>query len=243
MAITKDGRILVVDRDNESVKVFSRSMKLQSSLRLLDGIWDIAILSDTEAIVGTASNRYIVIDISADCLQVIRTHPVPFNICGICKFNDKLIAVSRDSPVAVKMFDMSGKVYWSVSKNLERQRLYSLYVLTQGDTRVPSVIVTDVDMHALFCISGDDGKITRKFQLKGKMPRGITSDSDGNIYVCLFGTDEIVVLNKDMSEEKVLLSKRDKLRENPEAIVFDNNSRCLIVSYMYGDFLDIFKVF
>ena len=55
-------------------------------------------------------------------------------------------------------------------------------------------------------------------QLKGKDPKSVTFDNDGNVYVCLSGTNEIIVLMSDMSEEKVLLTKKDKLRENPQAI-------------------------
>ena len=44
IAITNDGRILVVDRNNRTVKAFSKSMNLQSSLKLGDRLWGITII-------------------------------------------------------------------------------------------------------------------------------------------------------------------------------------------------------
>ena len=93
----------------------------------------------------------------------------------------------------------------------------------------------------MWFISGEDRTITRKAQLKGKEPKGVTFDNDGNVYVCLSGANEIIVLMSDMSEEKVLLTKKDKLRENPQAIAYNNNTRCLIVSYPC-DFVDVFQI-
>ena len=54
MAITNDGRRLLVDKDNKEVKLFFRDMELLSSLSLSDyNPYDIAVLSDQEAVVTT----------------------------------------------------------------------------------------------------------------------------------------------------------------------------------------------
>ena len=242
IAITTDGKILIVDRGNSTVKAFSRKMKLQSKLELPEHIWDITIFNDTEAVLGTYSNKCIFIDISGESLKVTRTLQLPFTVYAACNLNDKPIAVTRDTAMGVTMFELSGKVYWSVSGDFEGQSLYPVYILRHGDTSSTSFLVTDQKLNAILCIRGEDGEITRNVQLKGKTAHGITSDKEGNIYVCMIGSDEIIALNADMSEQKVLLTKKDKLRESPQTIAYDDDSRCLIVSYMSCEVLDIFQV-
>ena len=246
IAITNDGRILVVDRNYGTVKAFYRSMELQSSLRLYEYIWDITIINNNEAVVGTESTeskKYFVLDISGNQLQVTRTHPLPFNVYATCRFNDKLVAVTRDSCQAVKMFDMSGKVHWTLSEDHFGHSLYPIYVTTKSYDREQSVIVVDQKMNAVLLINGDDGKIKKTVRGIGKSPQGVTIDSDGNVYICLFEDNKIIVLSADLSEQKVLLTKQDRLREYPQAIAYDKNTHCLLISYMYCDFLDIFEIF
>ena len=252
IAITNDGRIVVVDRNNNTVKAFSKNMKLQSSLTLtlLEGsLFDITIINDKEAVLNTCvhSQLYLlVLDISGDQLRIIRKQPLPFQATAtaICRSADKLVAVTeRQAFYAVKMFDLSGNVYWTVSEELIEGQCPYVYTnaATHGDTGSLSVAVTDLNQNAVLFISGEDGTVTRKVQLKGKEPRGVTFDSDGNVYVCLSKTHEIIVLMSDMSEEKVLLTKKDKLRENPTVIAYNNKTRCLIVSYPC-DFVDVFQI-
>lgn len=250
IAITNDGRILVVDRNNNTVKFFSQNMKLQSSLKLqlIEGsLFDVTVINDNEAVLNTSWHNYLLfLDISGDQLRITRKQPLPFpfKVTSISRLTDKLVAVTdRQASSEIKMFDLSGNVYWTVSEDLvEGQCPYTyMYVATHGDIGVPSVAVTENNQNAAMLISGEDGTITRKVQLKGEKPKGVTFDRDGNLYVCLSGTNEIVVLSSDMSEQKVLLTKREKLRENPQAIAHDNNTGCLIVSYSC-DFIDIFKI-
>ena len=63
-AITNDGRRLLVDHDNNKVKLFSPDMKLLSSLSLSDPPRDIAVLSDQEAVVTTVNRSLVLLDIS-----------------------------------------------------------------------------------------------------------------------------------------------------------------------------------
>ena len=242
ITITNDGRILVVDRGNFTLKAFSQSMKLQSTLRFREYVWDITILSDAEAVLGTSTDKYLVVDISGNQLQVTRTYHLPFAVYSACTLNDRFIAVAYDSSMGVKKFDLSGKVYWSVPENFEGQSLYPAYVHRQGNINSSSVLVTDQILNAILCIDGENGTITKKVQLKGQTPSGVTYDSDRNMYVCMSGTDEILVLSADMSEQKVLLTNKDKLRKSPQAIVYDALSRCLIISYMSGGILDTFQI-
>ena len=245
IAVTRDGQILLVDRNNHNVKKFSQSMELQSVLKLTDSVWGITIVDDNVAVVGLQyAQQILLLDFSDKALKIIRRQKLSFMVFDMCKYmyKDKLIAVTRESStgMGVKMFDLNGKLYWSVS--VPNGISYPVCVATQGNMNARSVIVTDQNLHALILIDSNTGHITRKVELAGKGPQGVTSDQNGTIYVCCFHTRETIVLTDDLNNERVLISKREKLREHPQAIAYDNSSRCLVVSYMTSDFVDIFKI-
>ena len=53
--------------------------------------------------------------------------------------------------------------------------------------------------------------------------------------MCYWQTDEVAVLTKDLSQENVLLSKRDGLSQGPRAIVYNAVDHQLLVSYDFSD--------
>ena len=242
IAVTHDGRILAVDRNNRNVKAFSKRMDLLSSLSLDERLWGITIINDGEALVGGDMNYLTVIDISGDQLNIIRNYPLDFRVYGACKFNDKLIAVTYAEFMSVKMFDLSGRVYWSLSDDLKGRRIWPLYATLYNYDSVSSVVVADQDQSKVLFINRDDGSIEKEVNLKGKTPKCVTTDTNGNVYVCVAESFEVVVLNDDMQDEKVLLATKEKPVKRPHAIVYDNNARCLIISYMHCDFLDVYKL-
>ena len=152
IAITNDERILVVDRNNNTVKAFYQTMKLQSSLYITPSegsLFDITIINDKEAVLNSHHHTYLlVLDISGDQLRIIRKQPLPFplirkppspvpireHVAAMCRLSDKLIAVTeRQSIYAVKMFDLSGNVYF-YSVRRSTPRTISLYLHVCCDT-------------------------------------------------------------------------------------------------------------
>ena len=110
MAITKDGRRLLVDNFNKKVKMFSRDMTVLGSLSLAIGPFDIAVTEDREAVVDAYTTpQLLVLDVSDRQMNVKRTVELPFKVNGIAPLNDKLIVACRStSPPSVKLIDQSG---------------------------------------------------------------------------------------------------------------------------------------
>ena len=242
IAVTRDGQILLVDRNNRNVKMFSQSTELQSVLNLKDSAWGVTIIDDNVAVVALQNTRQLLLlDFSEKALKIIRKQKLSFTVYYMCKYKDKLIAVTQESTMDVKMIDLSGMVYWSVT--IHEGLLYTICVATQCNT----VIATDQKHQALIVIDGDTGRITRKVQLTGMNPQGVTCDQNGNIYVCCSEICSINLQTDNLINEKVILTKREMLRDHPQAIAFDSSSQCLFVTYktdLYdtGDFVDIFKL-
>ena len=192
------------------------------------------MISEREAAV-TAHKSLVILDISGSHLSIKATTPLSYDVHGISRYNDKLVVTSPDSdPPSVKLIDQTGRVYWSVSSDQQGQPLFSRprYVSSPGGGRSSTVIVTDRSKDTLTLLNGDTGEVITRHQLKDrKNPEGITTDSDGNVYVCYCRTSEVAVMSGDLSEEEILLSGRDGLDDPPQAIVYDDEAHQLIISY------------
>ena len=241
--VTYDGRILTVDRNNGTVKPYSPSLKLQSSLVTQCDITNAAIINEREAVICTEySGCYLVIDISSDCLKIVKKQPMPFRAYASCRFNENLVAVIHDQCYEVKMFDRAGKVIWKYEQG---QSLYPAHVIAKSDKtdqRDDTVIFTDQNLNAVLFIDGENGELKRKIRMKGQSAQGITMDSDGNFHIGLFDDIEVVLLNADLSWQRVILTNKDGLQRCPQAIAYDKNSRCLLISYIDSNFIDIFEL-
>ena len=235
LAITKDRKRILVDNINNKVKMFSNDMKYLSSVSVADRPWDIAVITDKEAIVATNNKSLVTLDIFGSQLSIKTTTQLLYDVRGISRYNDKLVVTSPYSnPASVKLIDQTGRVYWSVSSDQQGQPLFSepWYVSSPGGGRSSTVIITDWSKHTLTLLNGDTGEVITRCQLKEKKcPRGVTTDTTGNVYVCNWMTGEIAVLSGDLSEEKILLSRQDGLSGTPQAIVYDDEAHQLILSY------------
>ena len=243
MAVTKDGRILMADFSNNKVKLFSPDMKILSSVSVPDKPCDIAVISDSEA-AATTNMSLVLLDISGSQLRIKTTTKVPYNIKGITKYKNKLVISSFSPTRFVKLIDLTGKVYWSVSSDQQGQSLCShpLYLTSHDEGRSSTVIVTDRGYNTLTLLNGETGEVITRRQLQGKRPRGVATDTAGNVYVCYRLTGEVSVLSGDLSEEKILLSPQDGLSSYPQAIVYDDKTHQLLISYDSNDTVDSFKL-
>ena len=234
MAITNDSRRLLVDENNKKVKLFSRDMKLLSSLSLSDPPSDIAVISDKEAVVTTDNTSLVLLNISARHLSINTTTRVPYDAEGISKYGEKLAVTSHSpKPASVKLIDKTGRIYWSVSTDDQGQSLFSDPEFVTNDIERNTVTVTDFGNNTLTVLNGDTGDIIKRRDVDDKGPFGVTTGPSGNIYVCYYDTHKVAVLTEDLAEERILLSQQDGVGDSPYVITYDKSCGQLIISYGY----------
>ena len=254
VALTKGNNRLLVDSSNSRVKLFSPDMKSLSCVSLHDTPRDIAVASD-QAIVTTDNKKLIILNIPGGSLSdlflinqlsIKHTFSVDSEVCGIANINDKLVVTCPfTEPPSVKMIDMSGIVHWSVSTDQQGQQLFikPWYVCYHDADGTSTVVITDIEKNTLTLLLAKTGELVSTRQLAGnKEPYGVTTDTAGNVYVCYYGTDEVAVLTGDLTQERILLSRRDKLSGRPRAIVYDKSRKQLIVSYDFSSSIDHFQL-
>ena len=163
MAITNDGRRLLVDRSNNKVKLFSQDMKLLSSLSMSDPPRGIAVISDKEAVVTTVNKSLVLLGISGSKMSINDTTRVAYLVGGISKYGEKLaVTSSSPRPPSVKLIDKTGRVYWSVSTDDQRQPLFEYPWYVTSDIERNIVTVTDCDNNTLTVLNGDTGDVIRR---------------------------------------------------------------------------------
>ena len=232
MAITNDGRRLLVDSGNNKVKLFSQDMKLLSSLSLSDRPLDIAVLSDQGAVVTTYKKSLVLLDISGSKMSIYDTTRVSYGVAGISKYGEKLAVTSyRPEPSSVKLIDKTGRVYWSMSSDDQGQSLFSKPKFVTSDIERNTVTFTDRGNKTLTVLNGDTGAVIKRRSVKDKSLRGVTTGPSGNIYVCYRDTRKFAELTGDLAEERILLSQQDGLGDGPLAIAYDKSCGQLITSY------------
>ena len=233
MAITNDGRRLLVYNNNNKVKLLSLwDMNLLSSLSLSDIPSDIAVLSDQEAVVTTDNESLVLLDISARHMSIITTTRVSYDVCGISKYGERLAVTSYSPmPASVKLIDKTGRVYWSMRTDVQGQSVFSNPQFVTSDIERSTITVTDFWTNTLTVLNGDTGAVIKRRSVKDKSSGGVTTGPSGNIYVCYDGTREVAELTGDLSEERIILSKQDGLGDSLQAISYDKSCRQLITSY------------
>ena len=256
--ITSDGKRLLAVCDNGKIKLFSRDMTALCSLSLSTPPWDIAVTGDTEAVVSLNDAKLLILDISDSKMSIKGTVKLPFKATAIAPYKDKLLVTSwpshtwshirgsYGSPASVRLIDQSGRINWSTDTDQQGQQLFSWprYVTCHnGDTA--AVIVSDHGNNTLTVLNAGKGDVISRRQVKGKGPRGVTTDTAGNIYVCYQSTGEVAILSKDMSQERFLPSPRGKLSTSPQAIVYNAVDHQLLISNISSDSkntVDCFKL-
>ena len=231
MAITNNGRRLLVDINNNKVKLFFPDMKILSSLSL-SAPCDIAVISGQEAVVTTDKKSLVLLNISGSKMSINDTTRVPYDVWGISKYGQKLAVTSYSpKPASVKLIDKTGRVYWSVYSDDQGQSPFNNPQYVTSDIEKNTITVTDWWSNTLTVLNGDTCDVIKRRSVKDKRPKGVTTGPSGNIYVCYDETREVAELTGDLAEERILLSQQDGLGVRPYAIAYDKSCGQLITSY------------
>lgn len=230
MAVTHDGRIMMVDFYNKKIKVFGSKTESQmrnSTFMPASGeVRDVSIINETEAVVTMGCEQKLdILSLADETPSVKETVQLKFDaMCvAVCQ-GAFVVTCPNTSPPSVKKIDRSGKVMWTSVDD----RISDPWNICSSSDGV-KVYLTGRESHSIIMLSSDTGKVERTRKVSGKHPRGLCSDRKGNIYVCY--QNSIGVLTGDLSEENVLLSEKDGIDGLPEAIAYDANHDRLFISY------------
>ena len=241
LAVTDNGTILVTDLNNATLKVFSQDSTLLSSVPCTD----VTVTEDDIAVVSKGDKTLHFLDISnPPTTSVQRSVSLGYKVWAITTYSDKLVVTADTTPPSVRMIDMNGKEVWSVSKDPDNQQLFVAphYIVTSKIHDTETVIVSDYEKETLTLLNANNGSLLKIVDMKGKMPRGITVDNDGNIFVACYNTRQICVWSNDFTKSRTLISRKDLERE-PYYIAYSRSTDTLYIGYiLVCDYIERFQL-
>ena len=248
LAVTDNGTLLVGDCGNRTLKVFSQNNTLLSSVPLSDWCIDVTVTEDDIAVVSTRDQKLRFLDITdPPSASVQRSISLGYVAWGITAYRDKLVVIASTDlflPRSVRMIDMNGKEVWSVSKGPDNQQWFDtpLCIVTSKINDTDAVIVSDCRKETLTLLNANNGSLLKIADMKGKGPRGITVDNNGNIFVACDKTSEICVCSNDFTKSRTLISRKDLERE-PVFIAYRRSADTLYIRY-FGvcDYIERFQL-
>ena len=196
---TTAGQLILIDHYNSNVKLFSPDGELISSLRLSEKPWDVTIVDECTAAVSMwHSSQIVILDLGpGGQLSVRRTISLDRRARGITCYKNNLIITCRGSVI---MINMEGELQWSTDSPDEQLFLGALYLTVGSGFGPATVVVSDFRKNTITVLDADSGKLIKVCDVEGRVPRGITGDNCGTVYVWYSRTREIGVWSGEMVE-------------------------------------------
>ena len=204
------------------------------------------MIGENEAAV-TCRHLLVILQVSDKKLMIKSKNKMPFEMRGICQYQDQLIVtVQHSNPRCVRLLNQTGKTKWSVSSEKGNPLFVAPMYVSSFINGSSSVVMTDGQTNKVTLLNGDSGEILANHKTFGGL-LGVTTDTAGNIYVCNSKNHEISILSENHCEENVFLSRGDGLSVHPHTIAFDYNAQQVIVAYgmwniAFRGTIDVFQV-
>ena len=237
--MTADGNIFLADFGNSKIKLFSPAGEYLSCLKLRDRPKDVSIMNMSEAAVSMTSKLISFIGMyDIRHLSLNRTINTESSVWGVTSLHNNLIITcgeAKDNPDKVQMIDIEGRVLWIVTRDTRGNNLFDVarFITTQSTEAGDNVVVIDWKKCTIAVLDAVSGNVSKVREVKGKEPRGVAVDGNGNIYVG-YNNCEISMWSRDMGEDTCLVSGSVSV-EYPVAMVYDRyRSELLLTSRSMG---------
>ena len=245
IATRENGDILVVDWNNNKVKLFAPDGKILSflklsSLKLVYWPCETCFVDENTAIVClSGTNRLHILKIpETNSITLEKTISLPgTNIWSVTPYDLELVITCGSKPNAIKVLKMSGEVDWTIEADRKGQQLFeNISCVSTLGKHSRKVVVADKDKSSVSLLHVDRGEVLYTCAVSDKIPKSVTVDQrNGHVYVYYKETKEIVVWSEDLSRS-ICIS--DDLKREPAAITFNHQIGELLVSYESCDTID-----
>jgi outer membrane protein assembly factor BamB len=143
---------------------------------------------------------------------------------SICTFNSNIfIGLPRGGFLII---DIKGNVLKEIKMAFENP----YYIVVANDT----IYLSKWTEKKIVCLDTDGNQLFEMFNKDLKTPVGITSDSDGNLYVVGFHSNNVFLFSKDGQTCKELIPASDKM-SNPRTVNYNAMLELLMITTKSGE--------
>ena len=247
-AVLEDGKIVLADMYNESLKLFDTNNKLAAYSKLSAGPWDISTVNSDQVVITLPKEKKLqFFTVGATHLnprhKIGPTLTKPSQFYGVAYYQDNLyVTCPKDDPPSVKVLDMQGKELRTIASSPQERNLFSdpLYLTISHDGKV--VYVSDSGNNTIVCLElNADGQVKTFADPENNPMGGLVIQTDGNLYVCGFTTKTIINLTNDCMFVNNLIGKEMGLK-NPQAICYSPKQHQLLVTMQKSDRIKVFQL-
>ncbi|CAG2190591.1 unnamed protein product [Mytilus edulis] len=199
------GRELKVPLQEQS-NINNMTMNIETKIEINIKKWisDMICLMDGRVIVVEEDGK---VNLLTSDGKLQKQLPIPGKAYSVTQINQNTIAITYPWERAIKIFNMENE---TVTKVITLDNACGVY---HSSIILWLVIYSDYNGNAVYCVD-ESGKQIWQYTQDLSGPRGLCTDTYGNIIVADYNSHRIIVISKDGQESKVLISKEDGLK-NP----------------------------
>lgn len=246
--VLEDGRIVLADMYNQSLKLFGTDTKLAAHSKLSAEPWDItAVGSDLVVITLPHEKKLQFFQIGKTQLspkhKIGPTATKSSQFYGVDFYQDKLyVTCPKDDPQSVKILDLQGKELSTISSVPRERNLFSdpLYLTVSHNGKI--MYISDSGNNTIVGLQLDGDSQVRTFHEPENKPMGgLVVQTDGNMYVCGFKTKTVMNLTRNCKFVSNLIGKESGLKK-PQALCYIPMQQQLLVTMQQSDNVKVFQL-
>jgi hypothetical protein len=224
------GRMLIADKENESLKLFSESGNVADVLKLAHAPRRLTMLEPAIAAITMEDANQIQLVTVGQRLALTKCILTQFCPWGIAGLGRQQLAVSCLDDCSVKFLSLDGEVLRSVDRDKDGARLFECPLYVHANLSGSEVYVSDRDSDVISAIAPDGTCRFRYTHPRLKVAHGMAVDAEDNVYACAAGSHNVHQLTSDGVHVKIMLSDVSYAR----AMSFKPNSNKFMLTTCSG---------
>ncbi|KAH3811988.1 uncharacterized protein LOC127835840 [Dreissena polymorpha] len=242
MCILKDSTLIVVDNNNNRVKVIDPRGNIVNSFRLASPPFDIALINQAEAAFTLPDKKQVQVIriVGRSDIKYGENIQFDFDCNGIGVLGDNIVLTSI-SEKCVRMVNQKGEVLWTAVTDDLGERIFEWPWYVATSSSFEKVYVSDRRKNTVTTLD-QNGTLLNVRDIRGKGPRGLAVDDVGNMFMCHYMTDELEIISLDYPRDrKVLLTKVDGIK-HPQSLAYDEEKGQILLSANNSDYVNVFQM-
>jgi len=236
-----NGRIVVADYLGFNVKFYDwKRLQLLDAFQLYTQPYEVckSAVEETEFFVSTPfEERILHFTSKGDSITLLRYIPTEGRCYGVASFNKGLAVGLRVDKRnwQVEILDYNGRVMNVFKEDKDGADLFGYADYLTVDANGRRLYVSDGVQNAVLCLDLHGASMTSIREIYRfvdphlSVPKGLTLDDAGNVFVVGCETSNVHVISPPGTSLGLVLGRRELL-DNPMAIAFDVNERKMLVT-------------